>query len=172
MNKSHVEKTLERLQREEDLILKKLTESANRDSRIAKLRLESLKHFTLGDFAQSVIGTTVFSLPMILNTSFWEYIPNLSTGFLFFVHLIVTACFVLALNYEYRDSVIFDKKFYKRFVKRTFYVYFSSMMMISLLLILANKITLTTTNIDVARNYLAAMSMGIVGSVTFSFLKK
>lgn len=172
MTEKEVAKAIERLEQDEIHILESLEEARKREDRIDKERLNKIKHFSMGDFAQTIIGSTIFSMAAIINTSFWEYLPNVKTKFLFFFHIVIMVCFMIALNYEYRDSMNYDKVFLKRLFKRGFYVYFSSMMMITLLLVLVNKINLNLANVDVARNYLAAMSMGLVGSVTFSFLKK
>ena len=157
---------------EEDLILKRLNLELQKEKLQNLKRLEKLKHFTFGDFAQVVIGVIAFSLPPMLSPDLWGYMENVTTLMLIGVHLLVVACFIIALNYEFRDNFNWNPRFYKRLFKRVFYVYTSTIIIVFVLLVMIHQLTFETPNIDALRNCLTGMSIGLVGAVTFSFLKK
>ncbi|MFT4343705.1 MAG: hypothetical protein ACMXYE_03070 [Candidatus Woesearchaeota archaeon] len=129
-------------------------------------------HFSYTDFSQIMIGCAVFSLPALINVSFWEFLPEMTTILMFFVHLFFLACVILALNFEYRNKIDSNKWFAIMLMKRFFYTYFSTAMIIILMLIMVGKISYALPNIDVFRHFLAAQSVGIFGAVTFSLLKR
>lgn len=179
MNKKEMEREISKIRddekeikAEEALILKKLDFELQKEKIETLKRVSKLKHFTFGDFAQVVIGVTVFSLSPMLSPDIWDYIEAISTEMLLLAHVVIVACFILALNYEFRNSITFDLRFLRRLLKRVFYVHFSTTMTVVLLLVLVKTITWDMSNMLVARNYLAGMSVGLVGAVTFSFLKK
>jgi len=161
-----------RIKAEEDLILKRLDLELQKEKLQKLKRLEKLRHFNFGDFAQVIIGVLVFGLPPMLSPDLWGYMENITTLMLIGVHLLVVACVIIALNYEFRENFNWNPRFYKRLFKRMFYVYTSTIMIVFILLVLIRQVTFETPNIDALRNYFTGMSLGLVGAVTFSFLKK
>lgn len=135
-------------------------------------RRQEIKHFRFTDFAQTIIGVGVFGLPSIINTSFWDYIPRTTLGFMFVVHLFFVFAMVIALNYRFRDNLsLKDRTFNYLFAKRIFYVYFSVMMSVMILLVLVRQVSMDMPLWQFLKNFFAAQSVGLVGAVTFSFFK-
>lgn len=129
-------------------------------------------HFTFNDFAQVTIGSCVFSFAPFLDTDPWNYLPNISTTFLFAIHLFFICCVFIALNYEFRNNFKPDWWFLRLLVKRFFYIYFSVTIVMSLILVLMNRITYESTNIEALRNFMIIQTAGLFGATTYSFLKK
>ena len=163
---------LKEIREKEDKLLNKLSYDLNKDKLEEKKLFYEVEHFSFNDFAQIVIGCCVFGLPTFVNTSFWDYLPLISTDLLFYIHCFFIFCVLLALNYEFRNNIIFNKWFLKMLLKRFFFTYFSVFMVVFFILILVNKINYTLLNIDIFRNIMISQSVGLFGAVTFSFLKK
>jgi len=164
---------LELIEKKEEELLDKVNWEIKKSSIEKRKRYKEVEHFTFKDFAQILIGCCVFGLPAFINTSFWDYLPNVGTHLLFYIHSFFMVCVILALNYEFRE--IFNLKqawFIKMLFKRFFYTYFSVFIVVVILLILVTKMGYTLTNFDIFRNYLAAQSVGMFGAVTFTFLKR
>ena len=160
------------IKRREQQVLRKLDIDLHKDKFKQRKLFYEVSHFRYGDFSQIVIGCSVFSLPAFINTSFWDYLPEVHTYLLVGIHLFFALCVLLALNFEYRDDINLQPWFGIMLLKRFFYTYFSVMMVVILLLVLVNKLTYSVTLLEVFRNFIAAQSVGLFGAVTFSFLKK
>lgn len=158
------------IKKEERLI----EEFERRRNIISKIKLKKkIKHFHFRDFAQTIIGAGVFSLPALINTSFWDYLPNITLDMLFAIHVFLVLCSVLAVNYQFRDDFPFKDHVYMiNFIKRVFFIYVSVMIGGCFMLLVVNKISFDMLMYDVLKNFLAAQSVGLMGAVTFSFFKK
>ncbi len=170
--KEDIKEELDEIREKEEKLLRQISKDINKDKIQQQKTFKEVEHFSFNDFSQILIGCCVFGLPTFINTSFWDYIPHMKTNLLFYIHAFFILAVVLALNYEFRDSISADPWFLRKLVMRFFFTYFSVFMIIVLLLILVNKMTYSLTNIEILRNYLAAQSVGMFGAVTFSFLKK
>ena len=171
--KGEIIEELHEIEKKEEELLDKVNWEI-RKSRIEKnKRYREVEHFSFKDFVQIMIGCCVFGLPAFINTSFWDYLPNLSTHMLSYIHCFFMVCVILALNYEFREIFTLKKGwFVKMLLKRFFFTYFSVFMIITILLILVVKMGYSITNLDVLRHFLAAQSVGMFGAVTFTFLKR
>lgn len=167
-----VKKGLEDVKREEGLILTKFNRYLDKEKIISRKAYLEVMHFTFNDFAQAIIGSCVFSFAPFLDTDPWGYLPIINTKFLFSIHLFFVFCVFIALNYEFRNNFKLDFWFLKLLLKRLFYIYFSVLMVMCLIVIMINRINYQTSLLDVSRNLLAIQSVGLLGAVTFSFLKK
>ncbi|MBN2567369.1 hypothetical protein JXB02_04780 [Candidatus Woesearchaeota archaeon] len=136
------------------------------------IQRDEVKRFTFADFAQGVIGAGVFGLPAFINTSFWDYLPLVSTGQMLVLHLFFLFCVVTALNFKYRSTFSFNPKFLAALAKRFSYIYLSVFVTVILLLIILNKMTADISTLLLIRYFLAGQSVGIVGATTFSFFTK
>jgi hypothetical protein len=163
---------LEDIRKKEDELLNKINREFDRAKLEKRKTYFEVMHLSFNDFSQIVIGCCVFGLPAFINTSFWDYLPEVDTLLLVYIHFFFLSCVIVALNYEFRDNFSFNSWFFKMLLKRFFYTYFSVLMVILFLLVLVNKVNYSLTNLEVFRNYLAAQSVGVFGAVTFSFLKK
>lgn len=168
----HIHEDEQAIKRREQQVLRKLDLTLHHDEVKQRKLFYEVSHFRYGDFSQIVIGCSVFSLPAFINTSFWDYLPGVHTSLLIGIHLFFALCVLLALNFEYRDSIDFNQWFGRMLLKRFFYTYFSVAMVVLLLLVLVNKLTYSLILMEVFRNFIAAQSVGLFGAVTFSFLKK
>lgn len=163
---------LEDIKRREGIIIQELNQEINKDKIEEQKRKTQVKHFTFADFCQSVIGVAVFGLPAFINTSFWDYIPKLDLGSLILAHIFFLSCFTIALNYEFRKDFSWDTLFIINLLKRVFFTYISVMIAVCVILILAKKILLNMQNFFILKNFLIGQSVGLVGAITFSFLRK
>ena len=154
--------------------VKLIEEIEKKKKAIVKQKLKKeIKHFHFKDFSQIVIGVSVFGLPALINTSFWDYLPRVSLEFLLYVHIFFIFSAVIATNYQFRDNFdLKDKWFMTMFIKRVFYIYISVMITMTILVVLVNKVSFDMKMYDFLKNFLAAQSVGIVGAVTFTFFKK
>jgi uncharacterized membrane protein len=164
-----IEAEIKKIHKKEGLLLNKLNKS--RSSAQQKI-CRQVMHFTFDDFAQAVIGCCVFSLAPFLDTDPWNFLPSIKTGLLVGAHLFFMACVFIALNYEFRNNLKLNIWFLKLLIKRFFYTYFSVMMVVSLILLLVNRMGYSLTNLEVFRNFLMVQSVGLFGATTYSFLKK
>lgn len=157
--------------REEEKIIEDLEKKRQRISNM-KLKKE-IKHFRFSEFAQTIIGVGVFGLPAIINTSFWNYLPNITLESLFYIHLFFLFCSVIGKNYQFRsDLPLNDRWFMIMFSKHVVYMYISVMIATFLLLPFVGQLSMDMTMHDFLKNFLAAQSVGIMGAVTFTFFKK
>ena len=157
---------------EENTVLQKLNRYLNKEERMSKKAYFEVMHFTFNDFAQAIIGASIFSFAPFLDTDPWNYLKSIDTTFLFGLPLFFIFCVFIALNYEFRDNFKPNFWFMRLLVKRLFYIYFSVMMVMCLVLIMINRINYDSTLLDATRNILAIQTVGLMGAVTFSFLKK
>lgn len=171
-SKEELKQELREIKKKEEQLIKKLDTELDKEEIKKRKNYFEVMHLKFSDFAQIVIGCCVFGLPAFINTSFWDYLPGMDTALLFYIHLFFIGCVILALNYEFRETFSLNKWFLKMLFKRFFYTYFSVFMVVTLLLVLVNKINYDLTVLLVFRHFLAAQSVGMFGAVTFSFLKK
>ena len=160
------------IQKKERRLLAKLDIVTKKDDFNRHKLFYEVAHFSYADFSQIVIGCAVFSLPALINTSFWEFLPQISTPLMVQVHLFFALCVILALNFEFRERIDSNKWFALMLMKRFFYTYFSTAMIVILMLVMVGNISYSLPNIDVFRHFLAAQSVGVFGAVTFALLKR
>ena len=172
MSKEQLIHEIEDIKEKEEELIHKIDTDLNKEEIKKRKTYFEVMHLSFNDFAQIVIGCCVFGLPAFINTSFWDYLPLIDTSLLFYIHVFFAGCVLLALNYEFRDTVTMNIWFIRMLLKRFFYTYVSVFMVVGLLLILVTKIHYDLTILEVVRNSLAAQSVGMFGAVTFSFLKK
>ena len=159
-----------KLEEEEKLI----EEFESKKTKLDNIKLKrEIKHFHFMDFAQIVIGVGAFGLPAIINTSFWDYIPNVDLSDMIFIHLFFLFCVIIATNYQFRKDLPFgDNWFMIMLTKRIFYTYVSVFMAITALMVLVGELNMQMTMYEYLLNTIAAQNVGLVGAVTFSFFKK
>lgn len=158
------------LQEEEELI----EEFERRKAQLDNLKLKrEIKHFQFLDFAQIVIGVGVFGLPAIINTSFWDYLPNIQLTDMLMVHIFFLLCAVIAINYQFRQDLPFgDGWFVHMLTKRIFYTYVSVFIAVIFMMTLVGKLYMSMSMHDFLLHTLATQNVGLVGAVTFTFFKK
>lgn len=166
MNK--LEKELVEIRKKEDELLEKLNRKKRPD---LKLKAQ-VRQFSFMDFSQAMVGAGVFGLPALINTSFWGYLPEITTWNMFMVHLFFIACVYITLNYDFRSVFTYDEKFLSKLTLRFFYMYLSVGIVIFILLFMLGKLHPDLNVLESLRNFLAAQSVGLVGAVTFTFIAK
>jgi hypothetical protein len=167
-----IKKELDEIKVKEEVLLTKLNKDLGQAELKSRQSYLQVMHFTFNDFAQATIGSCVFSFAPFLDTDPWTYLPEINTAFLFFIHMFFVLCVFVALNYRFRDKFTLDFWFLRLLAKRMFYLYFSVMMVMLLVIVLIHRITYATTLLDAARNLLAMQVVGLFGAITFSFLRK
>ena len=144
------------------------------DRRHKKNTLRTLREFHFADFARTVVGTTMFSAPVLVYTrDFFDLInslPDTWTYKLFIAHLFFVFCVFITLNYSYRSTFTLDKEYLKQLAHRLLLIYMTVVGTIILLLWAFNIITEDISTLRLIRYVISAASLGIVGAVTFSFL--
>ena len=169
MSEAAIRQELLELERREDQVLKLLKKKPTEKQAIQKLR-----NFHFADFARTVVGTTMFSAPVLVYTKdFFDLINSLPeswTAKLIGVHLFFVFCVFITLNYSYRSDFSWDSKYLLQLGHRMMLVYLTSFGTILLLLWAFNIITAEITTLQLIRYVISAASLGLVGSVTFSFL--
>lgn len=133
-----------------------------------------IREFHFSDFARTVVGTTMFSAPVLVYTrDFFDLInslPDTWTYKLFIAHIFFVFCVFITLNYSYRSTFILKKEYLLQLGHRLLLIYMTVLGTILLLLWAFNIITEDITTLRLIRYVISAASLGIVGAVTFSFL--
>ncbi len=133
-----------------------------------------IREFHFSDFARTVVGTTMFSAPVLVYTrDFFDLINSLPDNWtpkLFLVHFFFVFCVFITLNYSYRSTFSLEKEYLKQLAHRLLLIYMTVIGTILLLLWAFNIINDDITTLRLIRYVVSAASLGIVGAVTFSFL--
>jgi len=159
------EKILDRLEKDEKIerkILKKVEKKKTHENKVKK--------FDFADFGQIVVGAIVFGVPTLFTPDFWVFLNNIPTYKVLMLHLFFLLCVVITINYAFRKSFSFNKKFLKQLSKRLFYIYITVMLTIVILLWGFQKISPDMLTLDFLRYVIATHSVGMVGAVTFDFI--
>jgi len=172
MSKINIKREIKKIESTENKIYDDVEYVRYKDKYLKSKLLSRVKKFTFSDFAQAVIGTAVFSLPAFINTSFWDYVPKISTTNLVITHLFFVFCIFIALNYTFRESFSFNIYFFADLIRRMFYLYVSVLITVIILLWMIERILPLEQIIGVLRSFLIAQSVGLIGAVTFSFFSK
>jgi hypothetical protein len=167
-----LERDIEDIKKKERIIIKELDQELNKGKVAEQERKFSVKHFTFADFCQSAIGVGVFGLQTIVNPDIWSFISDLDIKAIILLHIFFIICFFVALNYEFRKDFSFDIVFLRNLLKRVFFIYISVLITVAIILIVVEKLSLSMQNYDVLKNVIIAQSAGLVGAITFSFLRK
>lgn len=165
-------KELDKVKEKEQLLINKINQDLNKEKILSRKAYLEVMHFTFNDFAQATIGSCVFSFAPFLDSDPWAYLPNISTKFLFSIHIFFLICVFIALNYKFRDNFKLDMWFLRLLAKRLFYIYFSVMIVMCLILVMINRLTYQMTTLEAFRNLLTIQTVGLFGATVFSFLKK
>ena len=190
--KREIERELEKVEKVEEKILKRLDEEEKKEEEIegvekklwkrveetTELHESKVKVFGFADFAQCVVGATLFGIPAMWTPDFWNFIDGLwstqpvpiPTYKVLVVHLFILFCVIVTLNYAFRKNFKFDYKFLKALSKRVFYIYMAVMVTMILLLWGFHRLTPDITTLTMIRYILSTHSIGMAGAVTFDFI--
>lgn len=172
MKQDKIKQTLEEIHKDEVKLLTRIHLDIHKEKFIEKEVYREVEHFAFDDFARIVIGCSVFTLLPLMDMDVWNAVDTFSLKGMIYVHIFFCICIIFALNYEYRSSLRFDFWFIKMLLKQFFYTYVSVFMVMSIILILMNRMSYDFTIYNVARNILCAESGGLFAATAFSFLKK